>query len=613
MPVLEDLLTRKASVRPNSYNPETREFRAVISTGAPVRRRDAKGEYVERLDLDSINPQSLIGKAVILEHRHGDPDAHVGSIVGAAVEGSALVATIRMTSADSAASARQKVADGTYNSVSLGYTATKWAENKDAKGARTRTAVDWKIHEVSLTAIPADEGAIIRSKAMKPKKKVKEEIIEDSLDDSIIEDAPDDRIKVRGQIRVLVRTAKLPADFADNLIDADASIEEAREAINEKLTRRSQLANIRIQQSAPSGDDPAVIVTRATDALAARIMGTAPTDESRPYVNNRLVDHARIFLDMRGEATRGMRDEEILTRAAQHTLSDFPNLLTGTGQRVLLAGYQSAPNPLKSLARKGNRTDFRAGTSLQLGEVSKLEKVSESGEVKSKTRGEAKESYGLDTYGGIFSLSRKAIINDDLGAFRDWGTAAGKAASETEAALLLALLTESAGSGPVMHDTVRLFHASHGNLAGSGDSPLGAGSDLAPISDARLAMRTQKGLDGVTPINATPKYILVPASLETEVDQALALIFATAASETNPFSGKLTPLVEARLTGNGWYIFADPAVLPVLEYSYLSGAEGPQLASREGWDVLGQEFRVILDFGCGAVDWRGAYRNPGAA
>ena len=70
--------------------------------------------------------------------------------------------------------------------------------------------------------------------------------------------------------------------------------------------------------------------------------------------------------------------------------------------------------------------------------------------------------------------------------------------------------------------------------------------------------------------------------------------------------------MEPRLSGNAWWIFADPAVLPVLEYAYLSSAQGPQIASREGWDVLGMEFRVVLDFGCGAVDWRGAYRNPGA-
>lgn len=58
-----------------------------------------------------------------------------------------------------------------------------------------------------------------------------------------------------------------------------------------------------------------------------------------------------------------------------------------------------------------------------MGELSKLEKVSESGELECKTRGEAKESFTQENYGGIFSLSRKAIVTDDLGAFRDWGIA----------------------------------------------------------------------------------------------------------------------------------------------------------------------------------------------
>jgi hypothetical protein len=59
-------------------------------------------------------------------------------------------------------------------------------------------------------------------------------------------------------------------------------------------------------------------------------------------------------------------------------------------------------------------------------------------------------------------------------------------------------------------------------------------------------------------------------------------------------------------------VFADPTILPVLEYAYLSSAQGPQMSSREGWDVLGMEFRVVLDFGAGAVDWRGAYLNEGS-
>jgi hypothetical protein len=53
-------------------------------------------------------------------------------------------------------------------------------------------------------------------------------------------------------------------------------------------------------------------------------------------------------------------------------------------------------------------------------------------------------------------------------------------------------------------------------------------------------------------------------------------------------------------------------LLPVLGCAYLSSAQGPQMTSREGWDVLGMEFRVVDDFGAGVVDFRGAYSNAGA-
>jgi len=209
----------------------------------------------------------------------------------------------------------------------------------------------------------------------------------------------------------------------------------------------------------------------------------------------------------------------------------------------------------------------------------------------------------LETFATQYAVSRPSLINDDLGAFRDWGATAGHMAAETEANLLLTLLL----SNPVMgEDGLALFNATHGNLAGA------AALSVATLDAARRAMRTMKGLDGRTPINAVPMYLVVGPARELLAEQTLAAIYAATVATTNPFSGKLTLLVEPRITDNRFYVFADPAVLPVLEYAYLSWAQGPQMASREGWDVLGMEFRVVLDFGCGAIDWRGAFLNPGA-
>ncbi|NOX41577.1 MAG: peptidase, partial [Alphaproteobacteria bacterium] len=200
-------------------------------------------------------------------------------------------------------------------------------------------------------------------------------------------------------------------------------------------------------------------------------------------------------------------------------------------------------------------SDFRTGTRLKLSDVGQLSKVTEAGEITSTTRGEAAESYALDTYATTFSISRKALINDDLGAFGDWGQTAGRMAAETEANLLLTLLL----SNPTMtEDSKTLFHATHGNLAGTAST-----IDIANLDLARQAMRGMKALDGKTPINATGKFLIVGPKLETTAEQILASIYAATVGNANPFSGKLTLLVEPRITDGSWYIFADPAVLPV--------------------------------------------------
>ncbi len=108
------------------------------------------------------------------------------------------------------------------------------------------------------------------------------------------------------------------------------------------------------------------------------------------------------------------------------------------------------------------------------------------------------------------------------------------------------------------------------------------------------------------------RYLLVDPTQETTAEKLLASLTAHTVADQNPFAGSLTLLVEPRLPAGAWYVFSDPAAAAVMEYAYLSSAPGPQMSSRDGWEVLGREFRVVLDFGCGVTDWRGAYRNAGA-
>ena len=45
---------------------------------------------------------------------------------------------------------------------------------------------------------------------------------------------------------------------------------------------------------------------------------------------------------------------------------------------------------------------------------------------------------------------------------------------------------------------------------------------------------------------------------------------------------------------------------------FLNGVQRPYLEVQEGWKVDGVEYKVRIDCGAKAVDWRGLVKNPGA-
>src|SRR5262249_39300636 len=150
-------------------------------------------------------------------------------------------------------------------------------------------------------------------------------------------------------------------------------------------------------------------VARMSEALTCRLDAKTPSEAARPYMHYRLADMARDLLEARGERTRLWSPDTILQRAGMHVTGDFANLLTSTGNRVVMAAFLAAPNPLRALARQTTIVDFRSKTTLKLSEFSNLSQVNEAGELTYGTRTEAKEAYKLSTYGKLFSISRQAL------------------------------------------------------------------------------------------------------------------------------------------------------------------------------------------------------------
>jgi hypothetical protein len=352
-------------------------------------------------------------------------------------------------------------------------------------------------------------------------------------------------------------------------------------------------------------NNPAARAALMAEALAARWGGPAPSDAAREYISKKPVDMARDLLEARGIRTNRLSAGEVISRAMT-TTGDFPDLLANSGNRTLQAAYRSYQGGLKRICRQSTIADFRAKQVLNLGEMPSLNKVNEHGEFTYGSPTESKASYSLATFGRIFAITRQALIGDDLAAFGNLVGKFGVAAAEREAQQLITLLT----SNPTMGDGIALFHASHGNLAGSATA-----ISVTSLGLARKAMRLQTGLDGTTAIDCSPSFLIVPAALETVAEQFLATLSPTVSSEVNPFAGRLELVVDPRLdasSATAWYLAAKPDLIDTIEYAYLEGYNGPTIEVREGFEVDGTEFKARLDFGAGILDHRGLFKNAGA-
>ncbi|MDT8858205.1 Mu-like prophage major head subunit gpT family protein [Paracoccaceae bacterium Fryx2] len=593
------LLTRRADLAPTSANPDARTVEVIWSTGAPVRRRDMAGQYIERLSLapEAVDLSRLQGASVLDAHRQSAVRDVLGSVQSAAVDGQRGTALIRFSARQEVEPLWQDVLSGILRHVSVGYSVEEWAETTE-NGVRVLTAVRWTPHEISLVPTPADPGARIR--------------METNMPDTTITTTPPEaqnRATINTEIRSIARIAGLDQSWVDGQIDAAADADTARRAAFEALARRSaptiRAEQVRVEMG-ESQDDPALRARQMGEALYARINPRHELSEpARRYAYATPVDMAKELLTLRGESTMALSPASLVTRAL-HTTSDFPIILGNAVGRVLRDAYQAAPSGIRRLGRQTSARDFRSVNKIMLGEAPLLEKLNEHGEIKAGTMAEAREAYKIETWAKKIGITRQVLVNDDLGAFSDLARRMGQGAAETEARILVTLLEANSGNGPTLSDTKALFHVDHGNKTASG-----AVISDATLSAARLALRTQKGIDGRI-IRVTPKNLLVPPALETVAEKWLATIAPATAADVNPFSGAMSLVVEPRLSSaTRWYVTADPGEIDGLEFAYLSGNEGPQVESRSGWDVDGVEIRVILDFGAGFIDHRGWFQNAG--
>ena len=170
--------------------------------------------------------------------------------------------------------------------------------------------------------------------------------------------------------------------------------------------------------------------------------GGEAAPEIRAHMSESLLDMARGSLARNGISTRDMTADETFTRAA-HGTSDFPLVVSNAMGKVAAQAYQAAESGIKVLCRQRTLTDFKATTSIRLCDMGRLQEIAESGEITHTSRAENGESMSLRTYARGLTISCNLLINDDLNLLGDMTAAFGQAAAQTEADILVSLLTSN--------------------------------------------------------------------------------------------------------------------------------------------------------------------------
>ncbi|MCB2111654.1 MAG: Clp protease ClpP [Rhodobacteraceae bacterium] len=390
------------------------------------------------------------------------------------------------------------------------------------------------------------------------------------------------------------------------------SAEDALDYIERGMTMDAITRDLRakLEQETLTMTGPRARITRderttrrhaMTEAIVAQVSGTDPTDRARPFMGQSLAQMAADCAGYRGPLRSAGERIEAFTMAS-HSTSDFPIIFENAMNKLLLERYEVAQPTYRRIARKRNFSDFRPHNLVRAGDFPQLLEINETGEIKFGTFGENKETAVLTPYGIGLTISRQMMINDDLGAIEEVLAGYGDAIAQFEESTFYAFALSAS-----LSDGNPVFHASHNNLAAAGTA-----ITVAAVSAGRAAIRKQKSLGGQN-LNWSPSILLVGPDKETEAEQLVSDIQAAKMTDVNIFSGRLEVVATAEITGNPWYLLCGPerAGAACWTFGYLDGAEAPRLRREEPFGRQGFSMTVEHDFGLGAVDFRGGYKNPG--
>lgn len=637
-------LCRRASVE-KKVDTTTRSVVVSFSSETPYVRDSWFDEpWIEVLDHseEAVDLSRLLnGAPVLYNHSRWESSDRLGVVEKAWLEDGRGYAELRFSNRADVDGVWQDIEDGILKNVSVGYAIHERQLAREAKDGPSEYRVTrWEPMEISIVDIPADPtvgvgrsketGTEYRITAVEdgemPDQKEIPEVEQRVVQAAEPAPAPVDveavrqkalaaeksrRFKVRHIFQAFADRAGV-VEAMDSALD-DPAVDEtrAREVLLEVLGRGAEPLND-VSARIETGESQFQKFHRGAESALLIRAGLAQNDERNEFRGLSLHDLARRSLELRGVRTSGLDRMDLIGRAFTHSSSDFPTILANVASKAMLKGWEENAETFEAWTARGSLPDFKIAHRVDLNLFPSLPEVPEGGEFSYGTIGERGETIQLATYGRLFSITRQAVINDDLSAFSRIPTKMGRAAKRTIGSLVYAVLTNN----DLMSDGIPLFDAQHGNI-GTAAAPTTASFD-----EARTLMATQKDPDSYADggLNIRPSYVLAPVALEGAISVVLASereVTASNRNNTTPNSvrGMATLITDARLDADSttaYYFAANPSTYDGIEVSYLDGNSSPMMEQQRGWNVDGTEFKVRIDAGVKALDYRTFVKNAGA-
>lgn len=449
----------------------------------------------------------------------------------------------------------------------------------------------------------------------------------------------------RKEIRALCEVHKIERAYADSLCDEGINLNIARERILKRMATNpigQTTENARVTESEDDKFASAArdgILMRSARACGIRrnlYDGDKPAVGAQDFQNQSLFRIAETCLRRQGVAVERMVPKDIAmvamghtptinrlriqrSEGAYHTTGSFPNLLLDAANKTLLAGYEEAPYTWSMWARQAPAVaDFKNINRIRFSESPDLEMVPENQPYPEGPMSDSKETYSVEKFGKIFSVTWETVVNDDLDAISRVPAMHGNAARRVQNKKVYEVLT----SNPTMSDSNALFsssHASGDNTSGGAGAP-----SVTTLNAAFVKMMTQKGLTSGVILNIQPRYLIVPVAYAATAMQLVGSIAdpsvgGAAAGNSNTLniygpngSRPLQVIAEPQLdaaSATVWYLAADAGQIDTVELSFLQGEESPVLENEWDFDKDVYRYKIRQTFGVKAIDWRGLFRN----